>query len=237
VVGFTPEPLKQRPVWEECTTAATEVNPSGQQAGEGKACAGAEGLNRSSSKEYQGPGLNRSQVECRAGGRPDYQRPEIPGNHRQDTVWENWVRVGNVSKDVVLVVLEVSRAKEEQYKIKVLSHRLQEQWTTWEGVINKAIMWADMWKMSQAKSSFLIRFTYETMPSLSNLSLCYGLEESCLLCNTPNPSLQHILSSCKTELAQGQYRWRHDCVLMKLVETLETRRLEVQEVTHQHQSG
>lgn len=35
----------------------------------------------------------------------------------------------------------------------------------------------------------------------------------------PNPSLQHILYSCKT--ARGWYRWRHDQILQKLAEVLE----------------
>ncbi|KAL6455748.1 hypothetical protein MHYP_G00355990 [Metynnis hypsauchen] len=78
-----------------------------------------------------------------------------------------------------------------------------------------------MWKMPQARLSFLIRATYDTLPSPSNLSQWYGSDESCHLCNAPNPSLQHILSSCKTALAQGRYRWRHDQVLRKLAEVLE----------------
>ena len=118
------------------------------------------------------------------------------------------------------------RSEEEQYKVRALSQRQQGRWTTWEGVVNRTIKWSDMWKMPQARLSFLIRATYDTLPSPSNLSRWYGSEENCQLCNAPNPSLQHILSSCKTALAQGRYRWRHDQVLRKLAEVLEARRLE-----------
>ncbi|KAL6466887.1 hypothetical protein MHYP_G00246910 [Metynnis hypsauchen] len=120
-----------------------------------------------------------------------------------------------------LVIEEVVRSEEDLYKIKALSQPQQGQWTTWEGVVNRTIKWSDMWKMPQARLSFLIRATYDTLPSPSNLSQWYGSDESCHLCNAPNPSLQHILSSCKTALAQGRYRWRHDQVLRKLAEVLE----------------
>lgn len=46
------------------------------------------------------------------------------------------------------------------------------------------------------------------------------------LWDSQNPSLQHILSGCKAALTQGRYEWRHDQVLRKLAEILETRRLE-----------
>ncbi|KAK0153977.1 hypothetical protein N1851_003944 [Merluccius polli] len=125
-----------------------------------------------------------------------------------------------------LVIVEVVRSEEEQYKVRALSQRQQGRWTTWEGVVDRTIKWSDMWKMPQARLSFLIRATYDTLPSPSNLSRWYGSEENCQLCNAPNPSLQHILSSCKTALAQGWYRWRHNQVLWKLAEVLEARRLE-----------
>ncbi|KAG1932793.1 hypothetical protein F2P79_020826 [Pimephales promelas] len=51
--------------------------------------------------------------------------------------------------------------------------------------------------------------------------LWFGNEESCVLCNAPNASLQHILAGCKVALSQGRYRWRHDQVLRKLAEVLE----------------
>ncbi|XP_035527992.1 uncharacterized protein LOC118335673 [Morone saxatilis] len=65
-------------------------------------------------------------------------------------------------------------------------------------------------------------FTVQKMDSKAN----NYIKESCQLCNAPNPSLQHILSSCKTALTQGRYRWRHDRVLRKLAEILEVRRAE-----------
>lgn len=35
-------------------------------------------------------------------------------------------------------------------------------------------------------------------------------------------TLEHILTSCTTELEEGQYRWRHDQVLQTIAEAIGT---------------
>ncbi|XP_061749210.1 uncharacterized protein LOC133547614 isoform X2 [Nerophis ophidion] len=135
-----------------------------------------------------------------------------------------------------MVVEEVSRANQEQYTIKAVSQGRQGRWTTWEGTLSRPISWADLWKMPQARLSFLLRATYDTLPCPRNLHQWYGQEESCPLCGAPNASLQHLLSSCKIGLTQGRFRWRHDQVLMKLAEILESSRREAnsQPIAKQH---
>ncbi len=123
-----------------------------------------------------------------------------------------------------MVVAEVTRMEEERYRIKAVSQCRQGSWTTWEGVVNRNITWSDLWKIPQARLSFLIRATYDTLPCPRNLHQWFGSEEGCTRCNTPNASLQHILSGCKVALSQGRYRWRHDQVLRKLAGVLEGRR-------------
>lgn len=49
-------------------------------------------------------------------------------------------------------------------------------------------------------------------------------EEFCTLCNTPNASLQHILSGCKIALFEGRNRWQDDQVLRKRAKVLWERR-------------
>lgn len=112
-----------------------------------------------------------------------------------------------------LVISEVAKMKEESYKIKAISQQQQGRWMTWEAVVNRTITWADMWRMPQARLSFMIRATYDTLPCPLNQHLWYGTEETSQLCSSSNPSLQHILSVCKVALTQGQYRWCHDRVL------------------------
>ncbi|GAA6076943.1 uncharacterized protein LOC122133219 [Tachysurus ichikawai] len=63
------------------------------------------------------------------------------------------------------------------------------------------------WKLPQARLSFLISAMYDTLPSPQNLHCWYGTEEFCQLCGHLSPSLQHILSGCKTE---GEWDLRTD---------------------------
>ncbi len=125
-----------------------------------------------------------------------------------------------------LVVAEVTRIEQEELRVRSVAQGQQGQWRTWEGVANRAISWAEFWKLPQARLSFLIRATYDTLPSPKNLHQWLGTEQSCDLCRTINASLQHVLSGCKTALTQGRLRWRHDQVLRKLAEVLEKSRQE-----------
>ncbi|KAL1266945.1 hypothetical protein QQF64_002620 [Cirrhinus molitorella] len=130
-----------------------------------------------------------------------------------------------------MIIKEVKQEEEESYRVKAISQSQQGKWTTWEAVIDRTITWADLWKLPQTRLSFLVRATYDTLPSPQNLHRWYGKEEPCQLCGHQSPSLQHILSSCKTALTQSRYGWRHDRVLTKLAEVIEARRLEVNKAT------
>ncbi len=125
-----------------------------------------------------------------------------------------------------LVVAEVTRIEQEELRVRSVAQGQQGRWTTWEGVVSRSISWAEFWKLPQARLSFLIRATYDTLPSPKNLHQWLGTEQSCDLCGTINASLQHVLSGCKTALTQGRLRWRHDQVLRKLAEVLEKSRQE-----------
>ncbi len=125
-----------------------------------------------------------------------------------------------------MVVAEVTRTEQERLNIKAVSQSRQGGWMSWEGVTDRHLSWSDLWKIPQARISFLIRSTYDTLPCPRNLHQWFGTEELCPLCSTNNASLQHILSGCKTALSQGHYRWRHDLVLRKLAEVTESCRQE-----------
>ncbi len=135
--------------------------------------------------------------------------------------------VGMVQYGRVLTISEVTSDEEYGYKIKAVSQGQQGKLTMWEAVSDGVLTWADLWRMPHTRLSFLIRATYDTLPSPQNLKLWFGVEESCQLCGHQNPSLQHVLSSCKTALTQGHYVWRHDQILHMLAEVIEARRLEV----------
>lgn len=124
-----------------------------------------------------------------------------------------------------IVITEVSKKEGECYNVKAVCLHQQGRWTIWEA-INRNITCADICKMPQARPSFLIRATYDILPSPQNLHFWYGLEKNCHSCSSQNSSIQHILSGYKAALIQSHYIWRHDQVLRKLAEVLETHRLE-----------
>ena len=99
-----------------------------------------------------------------------------------------------------LVISEVVKMEEESYKIKAVGQQQQGRWTNWEAVVNRVITWADMWRIPQARLSFLIRATYDTLPSPWNLHVWYGTEAACKLCDSQNAGLHHILSGCNVAL-------------------------------------
>lgn len=78
--------------------------------------------------------------------------------------------------------------------------------------------------MEESRISFLLRATYDVLPSPNNLKQCLGEDPSYPLCLSP-ASLRHILTSCKVSLSQGRYTWRHNQVLKCLAATIKTKRV------------
>lgn len=122
-----------------------------------------------------------------------------------------------------MVVEEVRHQEEAGRWAKAVSLAKQGQWTRWDSVERRKISWKDMWAMEARQLSFIIRATYDVLPTPVNLHQWYGEDPGCALCSTP-ATLRHVLSGCKTSLAQGRYTWRHNQVLKILASTLEDKR-------------
>lgn len=122
-----------------------------------------------------------------------------------------------------MVVAEVRRQEEANRCAKAVPQVKQGQWMRWESVEKRNITWKDMWEMETSRISFLIRSTYDVLPTPTNLNQWLGEDPSCPLCSTP-ATLRHILVGCKVSLSQGRYTWRHNQVLKGLAATLESRR-------------
>ena len=71
---------------------------------------------------------------------------------------------------------------------------------------------------------FKLKSVYDVLPSPFNLCL-WGLKEdsNCKLCGKP-ANLEHVLSSCRTALAEGRYTWRHNMVLKEIAAGLKEAR-------------
>ncbi|XP_049901864.1 uncharacterized protein LOC126391274 [Epinephelus moara] len=122
-----------------------------------------------------------------------------------------------------LVVEEVCRQEQAARCARAVSQGKQGQWMRWEDIEKRKISWKELWDMEAFRSSFIIRATYDVLPSPQNLSQWYGEDPTCPLCPSP-ANLKHILIGCKTSLTQGRYTWRHNQVLKCLTATLESRR-------------
>ena len=64
--------------------------------------------------------------------------------------------------------------------------------------------------------NFMIKYLNNTLPTRKNLYK-WSLSDSpsCSFCLHPE-TLQHVVSSCNTYLADGRYTWRHNSVLLFL---------------------
>lgn len=120
----------------------------------------------------KGPTLDRAHVEGRTGGRTSCQPAKTSGDSwtvstRQSGTCKVWSWASkNERKE--LVVSEVTRIEDDMYKISAVSQQQQGRWTNWETVTNRAITWADMWKILQARLSFLNTLTFNILPSPRN---------------------------------------------------------------------
>jgi hypothetical protein len=122
-----------------------------------------------------------------------------------------------------MVVQEVRHQEEAARWAKAVSLAKQGQWTRWDSVEKRKISWKDLWAMEARRLSFSIRATYDVLPTPVNLHQWYGEDPDCALCSMP-ANLRHILTGCKTSLAQGRYTWRHNQVLKNLASALEDKR-------------
>ena len=123
-----------------------------------------------------------------------------------------------------MVVEEVRHQEEAARCATAVSQAQQGRWMKWEGVERRKITWSDLWSMESNRLSFIIRATYDVLPSPTNLHVWYGEDPACPQCAAP-ATLKHILVGCKTSLTQGRYTWRHNQVLKCLAAELENRRV------------
>ena len=95
-------------------------------------------------------------------------------------------------------------------------------WRNCEDEVSRNISWNMHKKMKPLRVQFLIRATYNQLPTPTNL-LKWGMTESkkCSLCDRPC-NLEHILSSSRTALTQRRFTWRHNQVLEKLAHQVKT---------------
>lgn len=133
-----------------------------------------------------------------------------------------------------MVVEEIRRQEEAARCARAVSQAQQGRWMRWDSVMKKKITWSDMWNMESSRLSFIIRATYDILPSPTNLNVWLGEDPACSLCSAP-ANLKHILVGCKTSLTQGRYTWRHNQVLRSLAATIEQARAAINTISRNAQ--
>ena len=94
----------------------------------------------------------------------------------------------------------------------------QGQVTRWEeGIVERKIGWNEIWQWNTSRLSFLIRSTYDVLPSPANLVKWKIAEDDKCRCGHTPGTMKHTLSNCR--LALNRYTWRHNEVLKVLHET------------------
>ena len=132
----------------------------------------------------------------------------------ENMLW--WSRAhGKEQRD--MVIQEVKNTEDKKRYQKAVQQSQQGQWTNWTDALQRSLTWNDVWHMAPLRLSFIIRATYDLLPSKANLAK-WGKEEDprCQLCQKKQTT-EHVLSSCKVSLANGRYTWRHNRVLKELV--------------------
>ena len=93
--------------------------------------------------------------------------------------------------------------KKEERQAKAVAMAKQGTGKRWERVTEVKNSWEDLWKTRLERRQFLLKSTFDSLPTPSNLVLWNKKEKDvCTLCKG-YANLKHILSSCKVALTHG----------------------------------
>ena len=108
---------------------------------------------------------------------------------------------------------------------KCYGYAVQGDWLNFDAVSKADLSWNSLiYSIPQELLKFLLNATHNVLPTLDNLKR-WGktvVDLKCDLCGFSNPTLKHILNGCPVALKQDRYTWRHDKILMCLVEELQS---------------
>ena len=112
------------------------------------------------------------------------------------------------------VVSELRTNENERRKVSLVQCSVQGQCLQWESVVvERKLSWKDIWNWETARISFLIKSTYDVLPSPVNLKRWKQSQEELCKCGQRG-TMKHILSHCA--LGLDRRTWRHNQVLKVL---------------------
>ena len=125
-------------------------------------------------------------------------------------------RCGNRKEKTQAVVNELRSSEDDKRKVSLVQCSVQGQCLQWESlVVERKFSWKEIWSWETARISFLIRSTYDVLPSPVNLKRWKQSQDEKCKCGQRG-TMKHILSHCA--LGLDRRTWRHNQVL-KVLET------------------
>ena len=101
----------------------------------------------------------------------------------------------------------------------------QGDWVNFDAVVKADLSWNSLiYSIPQELFKFCLNSTHNVLPTSDNLRR-WGktvVDLKCCLCGYSKPTLKHVLNGCTMALKQGRYTWRHDSILLLLVEELQS---------------
>ena len=114
---------------------------------------------------------------------------------------------------------QVKHQEAEQREVQLIQHSVQGQIKRWEEfVVERKVSWNEMWSWSASRMSFLLRSTFDTLPSPRNLVRWKLSDDDQCKCGK-TATMKHVLSNCG--LALRRYEWRHNEVLKIIFEEVQ----------------
>ena len=129
-----------------------------------------------------------------------------------------------------MIVKEVRDKEEDRRRVKIVGQGKQGAMTRWE-VPEHRLSHKEILGTTETRIKFLTKAVYDLLPTPANKSKWFGEDERCNLCNERG-TLNHILTGCRTALAQGRYTWRHNKVLQEIYNRISERSRSAKIVQH-----
>ena len=101
-----------------------------------------------------------------------------------------------------MILKEMHQMKEEERLARAAGMAKQGAWTRWEQAEQRKISLQDLAKMEPLRISFLLRATYDLLPTPANLKQWKLVESDlCPKCHK-RATLEHVLAACPQRLRQ-----------------------------------
>ena len=120
------------------------------------------------------------------------------------------------------IVGRAKRDEENSRHTELVTQSQQGQLTSWEDEVEgREVKWSHLWKWSNYRISFLIKSTFDMMPSPANLFKWKLSADDKCACGGRG-TLFHIISNCPLGL-RTRYTWRHNQVLRVIMDTVKAK--------------